>query len=83
MVLRHLSIFSQKQVLTTIQVFVKKLYRYIFMNEYKYQVSICLQNTSLKMEAHEISAQTQSKHHILMLTFASKAIKMSQDSCAV
>lgn len=50
------------------------------MNEYNHEVSICPQNTSLKMEAYEISAQVQSKHHIWMLTFASKAIEMSQDS---
>lgn len=30
---RSLAIFSQKQALTIIQVLVKKLYRYIFMNE--------------------------------------------------
>lgn len=34
------------------------------MNDYNYEVSTCLQNTFLKMEAHEISAQIQSKHHV-------------------
>lgn len=51
------------------------------MNEYKYEVSTCLQNTILKMGVHEISSQIQSKLHIWMLTFASKAIKMSKDRC--
>lgn len=37
----------------------------------------------LKIEAHEISAQTQSKHHISILTFTSEVMKTSQDSCAI